>query len=76
MVPDAGGAHVAGAVLHSFVSALGAVPVAVDADAHDRLVALTSHFPHALANLLVNQAGATRIEGHEPLDAAGGSCAT
>jgi prephenate dehydrogenase len=60
-------------VLHSFVSALGAVPVAVDADAHDRLVALTSHLPHALANLLVNQAGATRIERHEPLDAAGGS---
>jgi prephenate dehydrogenase len=60
-------------VLHSFVSSLGAVPIAVDADAHDRLVALTSHLPHVLANLLVNQAGATRIEGHEPLDAAGGS---
>jgi prephenate dehydrogenase len=59
--------------LHSFVSSLGAVPVAVDPDAHDRLVALTSHLPHALANLLVNQAGATRVEGHEPLDAAGGS---
>ena len=41
--------------------------------AHDRLVALTSHLPHALANLLVNQAGATRVEGHEPLAAAGGS---
>ena len=48
-------------------------PVAVDPDAHDRLVALTSHLPHALANLLVNQAGATRIDGHEPLAAAGGS---
>jgi prephenate dehydrogenase len=60
-------------VLHSFVGSLGALPVAVDAEAHDRLVALTSHLPHALANLLVNQAGATRIEGHEPLDAAGGS---
>jgi prephenate dehydrogenase len=59
--------------LHSFVSSLGAVPVAVDAEAHDRLVALTSHLPHALANLLVNQAGATRIDGHEPLAAAGGS---
>ncbi|HET9675854.1 MAG TPA: prephenate dehydrogenase/arogenate dehydrogenase family protein [Gaiellaceae bacterium] len=59
--------------LHAFVSSLGAVPVAVDPDAHDRLVALTSHLPHALANLLVNQAGATRVEGHEPLDAAGGS---
>jgi prephenate dehydrogenase len=59
--------------LHAFVTSVGAVPVAVDADAHDRLVALTSHLPHALANLLVNQAGAGRIEGHEPLAAAGGS---
>jgi prephenate dehydrogenase len=60
-------------VLHGFVASLGAVPVAVDAEAHDRLVALTSHLPHALANLIVNQSGATRIEGHEPLAAAGGS---
>jgi prephenate dehydrogenase len=59
--------------VHGFVSALGATPVAIDAEAHDRLVALTSHLPHALANLLVNQAGASRIEGHEPLAAAGGS---
>src|SRR4051812_37773021 len=35
--------------LHGFVAALGAVPVAVDPRAHDRLVALTSHVPHALA---------------------------
>jgi prephenate dehydrogenase len=47
--------------------------VAIDPKAHDRLVALTSHLPHALANLLVNQAGAGRIEGHDPLAAAGGS---
>jgi prephenate dehydrogenase len=59
--------------LHAFVSSLGAVPVAVDPEAHDRLVAMTSHLPHALANLLVNQAGAARVEGHEPLAAAGGS---
>jgi prephenate dehydrogenase len=59
--------------VHGFVSALGATPVAVDPEAHDRLVALTSHLPHALANLLVNHAGSTRIEGHEPLAAAGGS---
>src|SRR6476661_8744769 len=50
-----------------------AVPVAIDPQAHDRLVALTSHLPHALANVLVNQAGAGRIEGHDPLAAAGGS---
>jgi prephenate dehydrogenase len=60
-------------LVHAFVSSLGATPVAVDPQAHDRLVALTSHLPHALANLLVNQAGATRVEGHEPLAAAGGS---
>lgn len=60
-------------LVHGFVGDLGALPVAVDPASHDRLVALTSHLPHALANLLVNQAGATRIEGHEPLAAAGGS---
>jgi len=60
-------------LVHGFVSALGATPVAVDPVAHDRLVALTSHLPHALANLLVNQAGANRIDGHDPVAAAGGS---
>jgi prephenate dehydrogenase len=59
--------------LHRFIVALGAVPTAVDPDAHDRIVALTSHLPHALANLLVNQVGSARIEGHEALAAAGGS---
>ena len=60
-------------LVHGFVSSLGAIPVAVDPLVHDRLVALTSHLPHALANLLVNQVGSARIEGHEGLDAAGGS---
>src|SRR5699024_643041 len=60
-------------LVHGFVASLGAVPVATDPKAHDRLVALTSHLPHALANLIVNQAGAGRIEGHDPLAAAGGS---
>jgi prephenate dehydrogenase len=59
--------------LHGFVASLGAFPVAVDPDAHDRLLALTSHLPHALANLLLNQVGSSRVEGHEPLAAAGGS---
>jgi prephenate dehydrogenase len=60
-------------LLHGFVVSLGAVPVAVDPESHDRLVALTSHLPHALANLLLNQAGESRVDGHEPLAAAGGS---
>ena len=60
-------------LVHGFVGDLGAVPVAIDPGAHDRLVALTSHLPHVLANVLVNHAGATRIDGHEPLSSAGGS---
>jgi prephenate dehydrogenase len=60
-------------LLHGFVSSLGAVPVAIDPAAHDRLMALTSHLPHALANLVLNHAGAVRVDGHEPLAAAGGS---
>jgi prephenate dehydrogenase len=58
---------------HALVAALGARPVAIDPDAHDRLVAVTSHLPHALANVLLNQAGAARVDGHDPLAAAGGA---
>ena len=60
-------------LVHGLVSSLGARPVAIGPDAHDRLVAVTSHLPHVLANVLLNQAGATRIDGHDPLQAAGGS---
>src|ERR671931_617375 len=60
-------------LVHGFVPSPRATPVPIDPDAHDRLVAITSHLPHALANVLVNQAGAGRIEGHDPLAAAGGS---
>jgi prephenate dehydrogenase len=59
--------------LHAFVAGLGARPVAIDPDAHDRLVALTSHLPHAIANVLMNQAGSGRVNGHDPLAAVGGS---
>ena len=34
---------------------------------------MTSHLPHALANVLLNQAGSSRVDGHDPLAAAGGS---
>ncbi|HEY6960580.1 MAG TPA: prephenate dehydrogenase/arogenate dehydrogenase family protein [Gaiellaceae bacterium] len=60
-------------LVHTFASSLGATPVAIDAAAHDRLVAMTSHVPHVLANIVANQTGASRIEGHEPLAHAGGS---
>ncbi|MGI8945626.1 MAG: prephenate dehydrogenase/arogenate dehydrogenase family protein [Thermoleophilaceae bacterium] len=42
--------------LHRIVAALGAHPVAIDADSHDRLLASVSHLPHVLANVLVTQA--------------------
>jgi prephenate dehydrogenase len=60
-------------LVHGLVGSLGARPVAIGPEAHDRLVAVTSHLPHVLANVLLNQAGSTRIEGHDPLHAAGGS---
>lgn len=42
--------------LDALVEQLGARPVVLDADAHDRLMASVSHLPHVLANVLVGQA--------------------
>jgi prephenate dehydrogenase len=58
---------------HTFVTTLGGRPIAIEPGAHDRLVAVSSHLPHALANLLLNQAGSSRSDGHDPLATAGGS---
>lgn len=40
-------------LVERFVASLGARAVRTDAEAHDRMLALTSHLPHALANLLM-----------------------
>ena len=48
--------------LHRFVVDVGAQPVAVDAETHDRLVAVFSHLPHVLANVLASQAAARRSD--------------
>jgi prephenate dehydrogenase len=53
--------------LHRFVVDLGAQPVAVDAETHDRLVAVFSHLPHVLANVLASQAAARLSEQSEAL---------
>lgn len=42
--------------LARFVAGLGAVPTAIAPDDHDRLMAIVSHLPHLVANLLVAQA--------------------
>ena len=53
--------------LHRFVVDLGAQPVAVDAETHDRLVAVFSHLPHVLANVLASQAAARLSEQSDAL---------
>jgi len=57
--------------LAKFVSDLGAVPTAIPAADHDRLMAAVSHLPHVIANLLVEQASAAL--GGETLPATGPS---
>ena len=56
--------------VEQFVTALGARVVRLGADDHDRLLALTSHLPHALANLLMRRVAAG---GEEALGFAGAS---
>lgn len=43
--------------LKTWVSTLGAFPVIVSAEGHDRILARTSHFPHVMASLLANIVG-------------------
>ena len=57
-------------VVERFVASLGAHPVRMDPGEHDRLMALTSHLPHALANILI---GVVAREGDERLRHAGPS---
>lgn len=42
--------------LYRLLAGIGAQPVAIDAAEHDRTLALVSHLPHVLANVLVQQA--------------------
>lgn len=59
--------------LHGFVAGVGALPTAIDPDAHDRIMALVSHLPHILANSAMNQAGGVNLDGREALLSAGPS---
>ncbi len=52
---------------------LGARPQAIDAAAHDRLMATASHLPHVLANVLARQAAAEIGSGSERPPEAGPS---
>ncbi len=57
--------------LHRLITGLGARPLAIDADTHDRMMAAVSHLPHVVANTLVGQAG--RALGGERLPPTGPS---
>ncbi|MGO9750622.1 MAG: prephenate dehydrogenase/arogenate dehydrogenase family protein [Solirubrobacteraceae bacterium] len=59
--------------LHRVLCAFGAMPSAIDADTHDTILALVSHLPHVLANVLVSQAAATLAAGDQRLPATGPS---
>jgi prephenate dehydrogenase len=71
LTPTAASSGVGYERLHRFVASLGASPVAIDAAAHDRLMAAVSHLPHVLANVMVQQAAAAL--GGETLPATGPS---
>jgi prephenate dehydrogenase len=57
-------------LVERFVASLGARAVRLDAETHDRILAVTSHLPHALANLLMQSVAAA---GDDALGYAGAS---
>lgn len=59
--------------LHGFLAGIGALPTAIDPDAHDHIMALVSHLPHVLANAAMNQVGGVKLDGREALLSAGPS---
>lgn len=59
--------------LHRLLRDLGARPVALDPETHDRLMASVSHLPHVLANVLVAQAARALSDEGERLPATGPS---
>ncbi len=59
--------------LQRTIAGLGARPQAIDAAAHDRLMATVSHLPHVLANVLAAQAAAELTHDSERMPEVGPS---
>jgi prephenate dehydrogenase len=60
-------------MLQQFILQLGARPTHIDAMAHDRIMAVVSHLPHVLANVLMDHAGTFQVRGKRALDCVGPS---
>ena len=60
-------------LLHTFVARIGARPVAIGVDAHDRIMALVSHVPHVLANIIMTAVGEYEADGRRALFSVGPS---
>ena len=71
LTPTAGSRGTLYERLHRLLGGLGARPAAIDAATHDRLLAIVSHLPHVLANVLVAQAA--QALGEESVPATGPS---
>jgi prephenate dehydrogenase len=59
--------------LRGLLEAIGARPSIIDAESHDRVVAVVSHLPHVVANVLIAQAQDTLHVGGQVLSLAGPS---
>jgi prephenate dehydrogenase len=60
-------------MLQRFLTDLGARPTHIDAEAHDRIMAVVSHLPHVLANVLMEHVGEFQIAGRRALHCVGPS---
>ncbi|OFW57145.1 MAG: hypothetical protein A2133_08915 [Actinobacteria bacterium RBG_16_64_13] len=61
------------AMLQQFVTDLGARPTHIDPAAHDQIMAVISHLPHVLANVLMEHAGGINAGGKRALQLVGAS---
>lgn len=60
-------------LVEELVVRIGATPVIIKADVHDRIMALVSHTPHVLANIMMQRAGRLAVGGRRALFSAGPS---
>ena len=60
-------------LVEELVGMIGATPVIIKADVHDRIMALMSHAPHVLANIMMQRAGRLAVGGRRALFSSGPS---